>query len=562
MYTTEIIQNKIYVCPKGKTPDLRKELEQQLVTLGGEYDRESKRYIFPFTDDKILELHKIAAINKYLYIPVAYTDTKVNYSRVAHLRDYQIAPLEFMLSRGGRVLLADNVGLGKTITSYSFFQYTSVHYPLLVVCPASIKYQWEREFTRFDTTGKTVYVCEGVDSIGKVDADVVIINYDLFSRHVFKEKQGRRTRYRISDELTALKSMNFQGVILDECQRLKSPTTLWIHGIKHVTKDAPYMLALSATPLENKTEEFYNILNMLRPDIWHDYNHFVYRYCDAHMASRYIRKGKRAFRQEYLDVTGESNLQELYQLLDYHVMFRRAKIDGIPLTVPVVIPVKMSKKNKKLYEDILNDEADITTRTGGTAQLSNPLVKAGMLKRFAAAAKLDSVIAFLKDFLIDSEDKIVVFTEHHDTIDNLHEAFKKTSVKFDGRCSSKAKEIAKDKFIQDPKTRIFLGQTTAAGVGLDGLQDVAYKLMYAELPYKPSSIQQCNGRLERPRSSELSGNVIAYFPILMGTIEEDIIGMLVNKHTNMLTVLDGEDNNENISQKVYAFLKDKGLDSK
>ena len=122
----------------------------------------------------------------------------------------------------------------------------------------------------------------------------------------------------------------------------------------------------------------------------------------------------------------------------------------------------------------------------------------------------------------------------------------------------KSKEQAKQKFISDPKTRIFFGQITAAGIGLDGLQKVASKLMYVELPYKPSAIQQCNGRLERIGST--SETVVAYFPILLDTIEEEIIGILVNKQTNVLRVLGGDENEGNISKEVQECLKSKGLD--
>lgn len=558
MYTSKIEGNTIYVLPVGKTPKHGLELAQQLDMLGGTYDRISKHYLFPDTEENRLALHKIAAIDKYLYLEKEYPEALVNAARVPHLRDYQIEPLRYMLSRGGRVLLADNVGHGKTISSCSFFMYTVIHYPLLIVCPASLKYQWEREFTRFDTSKKVTYICEGVNSVGAIDADVVIINYDLFSRHVFKEQQGKRTRYRVSEQLTALKGMDFQGVILDECQRLKSPTTLWYHGIKYVTSNTPNMLALSASPSENKTEEFYNVLNMLRPDIWHNYDHFVRRYCDAHDAFRYIKAGKKSFRQKYLDVTGSSNLGELFALLKHHVMFRGEKIKLPPVT-PIVIPIKMSPKDAKIYDSILNDTADITTRTGGTSQVSNPLVRTGKLKRFAAEAKLQAEISFLKDFLIDTDSKIVVFTEHHETIDQLYDAFKKQAVKFDGRISSKEKDTVAQKFINDPKKRIFLGQFTAAGVGLDGLQFVANQLMFVELPYKPSAVLQCIGRLERPGTPYET--ISAYFPILMDTVEEGIVDMLVDKHTNMLTVLDGEEDNDNISQEISAFLKSKGLDN-
>jgi SWI/SNF-related matrix-associated actin-dependent regulator 1 of chromatin subfamily A len=558
MYDTKVINKFIYVKPKGVDAKHTKELKEKLEQAGGVYQGQTQDYQFPFDWETIEKLHKFAAVNKYVYMDKSYPEITLNRDRVPHIRDYQVAPLEYILSRRGRILLADDVGLGKTITSASYFLYTKINYPLLIVCTASTKLQWEREFKRFDLSNKKVVVCEGLASVHKHDADVVIINYDLFSSHVCKEKN----RYMVSDALDDLKSMKFQGVILDECQRMKSPDTLWNNGIRFVIDEVPNVLALSATPIENKPIEFFNILNILRPDIWHNYRHFAERYCNGHMAKRYIRYGKTRKTQEYFDVSGSSNLPELYELLKKHVMFRRVNqgtIAGLPkVSPPIVLPLRMSPAQLKEYEAILNDEAETTTRKGGTTTAGNTLTRTNRLKEFAAVAKLEYVKTFLKDFIANGDDKIVVFTEHHITIDTLYEEFKKYSVKFDGRTSSKKKDDAKEKFIKDKDVRIFFGQVASAGEGLDGLQTVCNKLMYVELPYKPTTIRQCNGRVERVGSP--FEYVVVYFPILLDTVEERIIDILVDKQTNILTVLDGDMNDESITRQVREVLKEKGLD--
>ena len=98
----------------------------------------------------------------------------------------------------------------------------------------------------------------------------------------------------------------------------------------------------------------------------------------------------------------------------------------------------------------------------------------------------------------------------------------------------------------------------SAGEGLDGLQTVCNKIMYVELPYKPTTIRQCNGRVERVGSP--FEYVVVYFPILLGTVEERIIDILVDKQTNILTVLDGDVSDESITRQVREVLKEKGLD--
>lgn len=558
MYETKVTGKFIYVKPVGVSALHTKELKDKMKQAGGIYQPQTCDYQFPFDWGTIEKLHKLAAVNKYVYMGKEYPDITLNRSRVPHIRDYQVAPLEYILSRRGRILLADDVGLGKTITSASYFLYTKINYPLLIVCTASTKLQWEREFKRFDLSHKKVVVCEGLASVHKHDADVVIINYDLFSSHVYKENN----RYVVSDALDDLKSMNFQGAILDECQRMKSPGTLWNNGVRFVIDEVPNVLALSATPIENKPIEFFNILNILRPDIWHNYKHFAERYCNGHEATRYVRYRGRAHSQKYFDVSGSSNLKELYELLKKHVMFRRINqgtIAGLPkVAPPVVLPLRLSPAELKEYNAILNDEAETTAREGGTTAIGNSLTRTSKLKEFTAVAKLEYVKTFLKDLITNGDDKIVVFTEHHITIDTLYNEFKKYSVKFDGRVSSKKKDEAKTKFIEDKDIRIFFGQIKSSGEGLDGLQKVCNKLMYVELPYKPTIIRQCNGRIERDGSP--FEYIVPYFPILLDTIEEKIIDVLVDKQSNILMVLDGEENDSGITRQVSEILKEKGLD--
>lgn len=547
MYETRTDDYYYYITPKGHTAAETRRLAQTLFKMGGQ--KVGEEYAFLINDENREELHKIAAYNKYCDLPVDYRDSIVDTSRVPHLRDYQIPPLQYMLSRNGRILLGDDVGTGKTLTSLGYFHYTKYNYPLLVICPSSLKTQWAYETTRFNPDLR-VHICEGIKSIDTISADVVIANYDLFSYHVTKLRRG----HSMSDELERFRANGFRGVILDECQRIKSYDSLWTHAIHYVCRDVPFILGLSATPIENGPIEFYSILNLLRPDIWHNYNHFGYRYCDGKKAYRYIKRGRGSYKHEYLDFKGASNLTELHSLLEKHVMFRRTNkeaIEGLPEIWPVPLYAPIKKKDRDLYNEILvAEEWDDKKLT--------PLTRMSKLKVLCGMIKVPFIIAFLKDFLIDSDKKIVVFTEHHDVVDAIHDAFKKDSVIYDGRMSTAQKDIARESFVEG-NVRIFLGQITAAGVGLDGLQTVCDTIMYAELPYKPSVIKQGNGRLERIGSS--ASQVVVYFPIIPNTVEEAIIDKLVDKSTNVFMALDGEDSDMNVARQVKEILVENRLDT-
>lgn len=322
------------------------------------------------------------------------------------------------------------------------------------------------------------------------------------------------------------------------------------------------MIAMSGTPIENKPIEFFNILNLLRPDIWHNYDAFGKHYCNGHMATRWEWHNKRRVAVKYLDYSGASNLEELYQMVSKHVMFRRNKHDAIPnlpKAYPVIIPLKLTDKEMSKYKHIIDGTVQVKNKSGKLMRLKdNPMLRKTYLKEYTAKLKLEYTVQFLKDFMSNSDDaKIVVFTEHHDIIDELYAKFVKTSVKFDGRCTQKQKGIAKEEFISGGK-RIFFGQIASAGVGLDGLQNVCNTIYFIELPYKPSAIYQGIGRLERTGSQATT--VAVYFPILRGTVEEDVMELLAGKEHNMSLILDGGSQYiSSLTADIHKYLSGKGL---
>lgn len=543
----------IYVRLDTKDHTIFKSEVELLKGLDGTFDFKTKEWVFPIDKEETLKRNglKVTVLNTNQEYPVV----NINRTRVPFIRDYQVAPLEYSISRKGRILLADDVGLGKTLSSIAFFAYTKVNYPLLIITTASTKPQWEAEFNRFNTWGLKTAVLSGVESVTLIDADVVIINYDLLSYHI-KQVGGNKwnPKFAPTEGLLALKSMHFQGLIIDECQRMKADTSLWTKAIKYLANGVPNVLALSATPAENKPIEFFNVLNLLRPDLFDNYDAFGMQFCDGKKAVRYTKIKGKVKKREFWDYTGASNKELLNKLMRHHLMFRRNKHDaipGLPKAVPVPLPLKLSSSTMTEYADILSGKTEIFTKSGEKMDDSK-LVRQNYMREFCANEKMDYVVQFLLDFLSNSDEKIVVFTEHHDIIDLLAKKFKKYCVVFDGRCSSKQKEAAKAKFITG-NARIIFGQITSMGEGVDGFQNICNKMMIVELPYKPTLITQAVGRLERVGST--ASTVTVYFPILLGTIEETVMGMITDKSTNILTILDGDgDGAGNIGRQITKLL--------
>ncbi len=167
----------------------------------------------------------------------------------AKLFPYQIAGVAFLASRG-RALLADDMGLGKTlqaITASAWLADNAGVQKVLIICPASLKQQWAREIAKF--TGRSVQIVQGVVENRVVnyraDALFFIINYELVLR----------------DRSVICEILKPDLVILDEAQRIKN----WRTKIASTVKSIParYVFVLTGTPLENRLEDLYSLLQMV-----------------------------------------------------------------------------------------------------------------------------------------------------------------------------------------------------------------------------------------------------------------------------------------------------------
>ncbi len=558
MFIPTITENQIQIKLRGNKDTFNFQLDQikQLAEkYEGRYNGEHKVWIFPKKQLQIDELSKVGIIDKAILLPKEkdYKEVDLDESKVEYLREYQKDALKYMLAHDGKALLRLGCGAGKTVTSLSYFFYTEHNYPLLIICPVGIKYQWAEEIHKFSKKKLNIVICEGLNSLRNYsEYDVVICNYDLFAYHLYKE--GNKNI--ISDDVKELLKTHFKGVILDECQRLKNFTKAKsVKVIRKIVDFMPNIIALSATPLDNKLIDFYSILNILRPDIFHNFYAYKIRYCNA----RIMRWG--------WDYSGASNVNQLRELTHNHVMYSKSNKEiqmELPIAEPIPIKYTLKEKDKKLYNKIAKGKSTYTDLAGQELKVKRIpnktfTTKNMVLRKYIAEKKIPYIKQFLKDFLEDTDEKIIVFTQHHTVIDVLQEAFKKQAVKFDGRSSDKVREKAKKDFIKGNK-RIFLGQQEAAGIGLDGLQKVCHIAIYVELPWKPIILEQTIGRIER--SGTKFENVLVYFPIFKDTVEDHILEVLVEKENNIEKILDEDPKYAyGISKRIVALLETEGLDN-
>ena len=173
---------------------------------------------------------------------------------------FQNEGVAFIDNNKGRALVADDMGLGKTIEAIAWLQLHPEYRPVIIVVPASLKINWERECHKWMTGIKTV-ILKGTKPY-TFDADIIIINYDILF-------------YWIQE----LRKCSPQVLITDESHYYKSNTAKRTKAVKMIAKGIPYVIALSGTPIENRPIEIYNALTIIDPMLFPNRWYFLQRYC-------------------------------------------------------------------------------------------------------------------------------------------------------------------------------------------------------------------------------------------------------------------------------------------
>ncbi len=399
--------------------------------------------------------------------------------------------------------------------------------------PATVKENWKEKYNQF-FPGKRIKVLYGWDSIKYYDPDewdVFIMNYDILPPFVeettttyFQAGQKRkRTNRKIKVALQEFASVPFEMIILDEVQKIASEKAKTYHAVKYLTKEIPYILGLSATPIENKTADFFNILNITRPDLFPNRWKFKNRYCGPQKGW----KGR-------LEFKGSSNTKELYGILTENLMIGHKLEDvwdEIPEKTRDIIPIKLS--SEKHYKRMEKEIDDLIK--SGEKGLS--LQKFEMLKQIVYDEKKADCFNFIDD-LLTKFNKILIFCNHTKVIEDIEERYGEAVVKINGQTKVKDRQKIIKRFNTVKKVKICACNTKAAGTGTDGLQDNCQVAVVLELPWTPAAIDQLEGRLMRIGQKN---HVLIYYLLGMRTVEIDILEILDGKRKNIDKVMTGEE---------------------
>ena len=448
-----------------------------------------------------------------------------NHIRMPPFLDKRLIPFQkkgvkSIYKKKGRALLADDMGLGKTVQALAYARIKGKGRPLLIICPASVKIYWQREAKKW-LRDKRIKVIDG-RGLQRVDADVLIVNYETLSEVTEKGPGGKRKKVFGTGWVRALQELKPSLVVLDECQYIKKRKSLRTSAVRRICRNAKRVIALSGTPIENGPVEFFPVLNILRPDLFPSFWDYAQAFCNPRW---------NGFGYTY----GAANVKELRRILKKHLMIRRRKsqvLKDLPQKVRAVVPIEI--ENDAEYETKFQSFMDNIDRV---MEMEEDEQKQHIerIKQLCVQGKMRSATEWIQDFLQTGE-KLVVFCTHRKVVDHLCHKFRKVSVRVDGSVVGEKRQLAVDRFQSESSVRLLVGNLRAAGVGLT--LTAASNTCFIELGWTPSAHDQAEDRVHR--IGQEADSVTAWYLIGAGTIEEDIVQLLDRKRRILTQIMDGK----------------------
>ena len=422
---------------------------------------------------------------------------------------YQKQGIAYALQKK-RCFFGDQPGLGKTLQAIgtSFIAKT---WPVLVICPASLKINWQREWKKF--TGKDAII---IDDRNKNNwhryyemgcCDIFITNYESLKKFFVEDFAGGVTR---SIKLKPVASL-FKCVIIDESHRCKSSKTQQSKICYKLCQGKEYRFLLTGTPSINGPGDLIQQLKIMnRLDDFGGYKSFE---------ANFMQGPRQA-----------SNLEMLNWRLWNTGFFRREKakvLDQLPDKMRQVVNVDIT--NRKEYQDAEHDLLSYLAAYENAddeklrrAERGKVMVQMQKLRQIAARGKISAAVEFIQDIL-DSGEKLIVFAFLKEVVQEVKKVFP-NAVTIVGDNTSQERQDAVDRFQNDPKCQLIVCNYKSAGVGLT--LTASSRVAFVEFPWTFADCEQAEDRAHRIGQKN---SVNCYYFLGKNTIDEDIWNLIQTK---------------------------------
>ena len=413
-----------------------------------------------------------------------------------------------------RFILADDMGVGKTTSAVIASVECDVK-KVLIVCPASLKINWKREIENYSDSKILVVEGKKWGSTFKY----YIINYDILKNFHTTENSVDSEAYQI------IVNEGFDLAIVDEAHYISNSQAQRTQLLNDILAKIPKVWLLTGTPMTSRPINYYNLLKIVNSPLTLNWKSYVMRYCKGYQ----FRVGGR----KVWNTSGASNLEELREQTK-SIVLRRMKTDVLDLPEKIVSPIWLELKNS-FYDDELSDFLRITEDNKEKESITVTLNRLMKLRQLIAIEKVSHTCELI-DKVIEQGKKVIVFTNFTTSLDMLHEKYKKNSVVIDGRMSKDRRQDSVDRFQNEDKIKIFIGNIKAAGVGIT--LTAADTVIMNDLSFVPADHSQAEDRAYRYGQKN---SVLVYYPVFENTIEMTVYNILQKKKDIIDQVMgDGE----------------------
>lgn len=476
------------------------------------------------------------------------------------LLPYQRAGLYYAETRNGRILLGDDMGLGKTIQGIGITKIYQQDWPVVIVAPASLLLNWRKEYLTWlpeDLEEDDVQVMrKGKDlPFGKI----VICSYDYANKR--------------KEELMTFLSL--RGILLvDEAHNIKNKDAIRTKAVTELSHFSKRTILMTGTPILNRVEEIYTLLNAIDPQDWGDYYDFVFKYCDA-------QKSKFG-----LNVGGASNVEELHDKIREALMCRRLKGDVLKqlpekrrTTLTLDANKNLVSKTNEIIEHYTKIIVNALHKSGYELNKTKSLILSessvdvsdGLFEAYklTGEAKIEPLCDWINEKLENGLEKLIIFGHHQDFLNGLEEKIQEINEKIstankkieerikkakteekkaeisdnikdeigymriDGKTNKDKRFENQENFQTNPKCKVALLSINAANSGLT-LTSSSTVIM-GELPWTPGVSRQAEDRVHRIGQEK---NVTIYYTIAEDTFDGSLWNMLQNKSKVASKLLD------------------------
>jgi hypothetical protein len=399
---------------------------------------------------------------------------------------------------------------------------------VLIVCPASLKINWEREIKNY--TDRRVLIIEG-RKWGST-FDFYIINYDIIKNYHTTDKSED------SDDYKLLVNAGFDLAIVDEAHYISNTTANRTRLLNDVLEQIPKVWLLTGTPMTSRPINYFNLLKIVESPLTLNWQSYVRRYCKGYQFSVGNRK--------VWNTSGASNLDELRERTK-NIVLRRMKTDILDLPEKIITPVFL-ELTSRMYDEEMEEFLRISNDNKDKETLSVTINRLMKIRQLISYEKIP-VTCELIDKCLDQGKKVIVFTNFTMTLDMLQEKYKKNSVVLDGRMSKERRQEAVDRFQNEDKVKVFISNIIAGGVGIT--LTAAEVVIMNDLSFVPAHHSQAEDRAYRYGQKN---SVLVYYPIFENTVEKIIYNILQKKKGIIDQVMGDGEYSESFSKDLIKSL--------